>query len=173
MAPINTKNVHRTNALRGHPWGRDFLYDERMLTGDGAKGRRRAHALARTARVQNALLAFAPTRALLRRFALPKPGEGPSKSERETGRFEVLLIGRTALGQTVRGSVKGDRTTDGLAACMEPAVWREAFGPVVDLEAAAVNSDFFGGHYSSMLRQDESFAREKKFVNVSHSSACL
>ena len=35
MAPINTKNVHRTHALRGHPWGADFVYSERMLTGSG------------------------------------------------------------------------------------------------------------------------------------------
>ena len=42
MAPINTKNVHRTNALLGHAWGTDFVYDERMLTGDGAMGKRRA-----------------------------------------------------------------------------------------------------------------------------------
>jgi short subunit dehydrogenase-like uncharacterized protein len=109
MAPINTKNVHRTNALRGHPWGREFVYDERMLTGDGAKGERRAHALARTARIQNVLLAFAPARALLRRFALPRPGDGPSQRERETGRYELLFIGQTASGETLRGLVKGDR----------------------------------------------------------------
>ena len=30
MAAINTKNVHRSNALRGHPWGRDFQYDEQI-----------------------------------------------------------------------------------------------------------------------------------------------
>ncbi len=109
MAAINTKNVHRTNALRGHPWGRDFVYDERMLTGAGAKGERRARLLARTARIQNALLGFAPTRALLSRFALPKPGAGPSRHQRETGRYEVLFIGTTAAGQTLRASVKGDR----------------------------------------------------------------
>ena len=109
MAPINTKNVHRTNALRGHPWGRDFVYDERMLTGDGAKGQLRAKALARTTRVQNALLGFAPTRAVLRGFALPKPGDGPSAHERETGRYEVLFIGETADGKTLSASVKGDR----------------------------------------------------------------
>src|SRR4051812_36007962 len=28
MAVINTKNVHRANALLGHPWGTDFKYDE-------------------------------------------------------------------------------------------------------------------------------------------------
>ncbi len=109
MAPINTKNVHRTNALRGHAWGTDFVYDGRMLTSDGATGERRAKALARTARIQSALSGFAPTRAFLRRFVLPKPGEGPSSHERETGHYEVLFIGETASGQTLRASVKGDR----------------------------------------------------------------
>jgi short subunit dehydrogenase-like uncharacterized protein len=109
MAPVNTKNVHRTNFLLGHPWGTGFVYDERMLTGDGAKGERRAKALARSARIQRALLGFAPARAIMRRFVLPKPGEGPSAHERETGRYEVLFIGETANGQTLRVTVKGDR----------------------------------------------------------------
>lgn len=109
MAPINTKNVHRTHALRGHPWGTDFTYSERMLTGGGASGEKRARALARNTRVQNALLAFGPTRALIRRFALPQPGQGPTKEQREKGRYEVLFIGQTADGRTLRASVKGDR----------------------------------------------------------------
>lgn len=108
MAPINTKNVHRTNALLGHPWGRDFVYDERMLAGDGADGERRARRMTRAIRVQNSLLAFAPTRALLRRFALPKPGEGPSAKEREAGGYELLFIGQTADGRTLRASVRGE-----------------------------------------------------------------
>ena len=109
MATINTKNVHRTHALRGHPWGQDFVYDERMLTGDGPAGQRRARVLARTARIQTALLGFAPARGLLRRFVLPKPGEGPSQRERETGRYELLFIGETADGRTLRATVTGDR----------------------------------------------------------------
>ena len=109
MAPINTKNVHRTNALLGHAWGTDFVYDERMLTGDGAMGKRRANALVRTARIQNALLGFAPARAVLRRFVLPKPGQGPGVHERQTGHYEVLFIGETANGRTLRASVTGDR----------------------------------------------------------------
>ncbi len=109
MAPINTKNVHRTNALRGRPWGRDFVYDERMMAGDGAKGQSRAKAQARTSRIQNKLLALAPTRALLRRFVLPKPGDGPSAHERATGRYDILFIGETATGETLRATVKGDR----------------------------------------------------------------
>ena len=31
MAPFNTKNVHRTNFLLGHPYGTDFVYDEMMV----------------------------------------------------------------------------------------------------------------------------------------------
>lgn len=109
MASINTKNVHRTNALLGHPWGRDFVYDERMLTGDGAKGEARARRLVRQARVQNLLLAMAPTRALLRRFALPKPGEGPNAQARGNGRYELVFIGETTEGALLRAHVIGDR----------------------------------------------------------------
>ena len=109
MAAINTKNVHRTNALRGHPWGRDFVYDERMLTGDGARGERRARALARGTRVQTALLGWGFTRELLRRFALPKPGQGPTREQRESGRYEVVFIGDTAKGQRLHATVRGDR----------------------------------------------------------------
>jgi len=109
MASINTKNVHRTNALLGHAWGRDFLYDERMLTGDGPKGERRARKLALVSRVQTALLGFGPARFLLRRFALPKPGQGPNRKERENGRYEIVFTGETASGQRLRASVRGDR----------------------------------------------------------------
>jgi len=109
MAPINTKNVHRTNALRGHSWGADFIYDERMMTGDGVRGRQRAKLLARTTRVQNAMLAFAPARAVLSRFVLPKPGEGPTRRQRETGHYEVRFFGETADGRTLAATVKGDR----------------------------------------------------------------
>ena len=108
MAAINTKNVHRTNGLRGHAWGQDFIYDERMLTGDGARGKRRAQALAGVTQLQNLALGWSPTRALLR-LALPKPGQGPSQRERETGRYELLFSGETAAGQPLSAVVKGDR----------------------------------------------------------------
>ncbi|MES2015404.1 MAG: saccharopine dehydrogenase NADP-binding domain-containing protein [Pseudomonadota bacterium] len=109
MAAINTKNIHRTNALLGHPWGKDFIYDERMMTGGGPKGERRARKLALSTRVQNIFMGFAPTRALLRRFVLAKPGEGPDRKARESGRYEIVFIGETASGQRLRASVRGDR----------------------------------------------------------------
>ena len=109
MALINTKNVQRSHALLGHPWGIDFVYSERMLTGDGPAGEKRAKKMLRQSNLQNLMLAFAPTRALLRRFALPKPGEGPNQDQREKGRYEVLFFGQTADGRTLTASVAGDR----------------------------------------------------------------
>lgn len=98
MAMINTKNVHRTNALREHPWGRDFVYDERLDTGEGTVGRHKALALARMTRMQNLALGFAPTRALIARFGLPQPGQGPSREQRERGFYEIRITGQSALG---------------------------------------------------------------------------
>jgi short subunit dehydrogenase-like uncharacterized protein len=109
MAAINTKNVHRTNALRGHAYGRDFTYDERQLTGPGRGGELRARGLASAAKWQNRLLGFTPTRQLIGRFALPQPGQGPSQRERESGRYEVWFSGQAAHGQRLRAIVRGDR----------------------------------------------------------------
>ena len=109
MAAINTKNVHRTNALRGHAYGRDFTYDERRLTGPGRSGKLRARSLASVTQLQNRLLEFGPTRKLIGRFALPQPGQGPSLRERETGRYELWFSGQTDRGERLRAIVKGDR----------------------------------------------------------------
>src|SRR3546814_13831812 len=38
-----------------------------------------------------------------------RPGEGPSKDEREAGFFDILFIGEYPDGSTVRASVQGDR----------------------------------------------------------------
>jgi short subunit dehydrogenase-like uncharacterized protein len=109
MATINTKNVHRTNFLRGQPYGADFIYDEMMLTGEGAAGEKRAKRAAFGSAASDALLNFGPTRALIRQFALPKPGQGPTKEQRETGMYDVLFVGESKYGRTLRASVKGDK----------------------------------------------------------------
>jgi short subunit dehydrogenase-like uncharacterized protein len=109
MAMINTKNIHRTNFLLGKAFGEDFIYDEMLLTGDGEKGRTRAKSAERFSRMQTALVGFGPTRALLKAFALPKPGQGPSKEERETGLYDVLFIGEMKDGRALRASVRGDK----------------------------------------------------------------
>jgi short subunit dehydrogenase-like uncharacterized protein len=88
MAVINTKNVHRSNLLMGHPYGRDFAYDEMVMGGQGGPG-------------------FTDLGSLP--GGGPKPGEGPTKEEREAGFYDVLFIGIAADGRQVRTSVKGDK----------------------------------------------------------------
>lgn len=39
----------------------------------------------------------------------PKPGEGPSRAEREAGYYDVLFVGNNERGDTLRVSVRGDR----------------------------------------------------------------
>ncbi len=95
MAPINTKNVHRTNALSGHLYGTDFVYDEMMLTGPGDAGQQAAEYVAKTPMIGT------PDD--------PKPGEGPTKEERENGFYDVLFVAEYPDGRTARLSVKGDK----------------------------------------------------------------
>jgi len=94
MATINTKNIHRSNYLLSHEYGDDFVYDEMMLTGPGDQGEAMAKAVA-----EDKSMANDPK----------KPGEGPTKEERETGLYDVLFVGSNASGERVMASVKGDK----------------------------------------------------------------
>jgi short subunit dehydrogenase-like uncharacterized protein len=91
MAGINTKAVHRSNFLMGQRWGAGFQYDEmQMLDGPPA-----------AAAGGMGGFNFGPG-------GMPKPGEGPTREERETGFYDILVIVETADGRTVRAAVKGD-----------------------------------------------------------------
>ena len=94
MAAINTKNVHRSNALLGQRYGADFQYDEMMLTGSGEQGK----AIADIVASSNPLVGD----------DVPKPGEGPSKASREAGNYDVLFVGTNNNGDELRASVTGD-----------------------------------------------------------------
>ena len=96
MALINTRNVHRSNMLMGFRYGQDFVYDEMVLTGPGEKGEANAK------RVMAANSEKTGPNA-------PKPGEGPSKEERENGRFDLLYVAIAPDGRMVRAGVTGDR----------------------------------------------------------------
>ena len=39
----------------------------------------------------------------------PKPGEGPTKEERETGFYDILFLGETTEGKTLKAAVTGDK----------------------------------------------------------------
>ena len=96
MALINTRNVHRSNMLMGFPYGQEFVYDEMVLTGPGEKGEANAK------RVMAVNAEKTGPKA-------PKPGEGPSKEERENGLFNLLYVAIAPDGRMVRAGVTGDR----------------------------------------------------------------
>jgi short subunit dehydrogenase-like uncharacterized protein len=108
MEAINTRVVHRSNALLGHPWGQDFLYDEAVMTGDNNKGRSRAKLTAFGQPLMMLGMAVPPTRWLMRHF-LPKPGEGPSAEMQRSGFFDLIFVGHTSDGRTVRTTLYGER----------------------------------------------------------------
>lgn len=95
MAAINTRNVHRSNFLLQHAWGTDFVYDEMLVTGPGEKGEAIANAVAGDKSMGS--------------DKGPKPGEGPSREEREAGFYDVLFLGEDGQGNSLRVGVKGDR----------------------------------------------------------------
>ncbi len=109
MAGINTRIVHRSNALGGYPYGREFRYDEGVLTGRGLRGRLAATGTAVGLGAFMVAAALGPIRGLLERFVLPKPGEGPSPAAQASGFFDLRLHGTTADGRALRGKVTGDR----------------------------------------------------------------
>ena len=78
MAPINTKNIHRSNALLDHQYGEDFCYDEMMIAGEGEEGKQ----------IADAMTSANP----MGGDNVPQPGEGPSKESREQGNYDVLFF---------------------------------------------------------------------------------
>jgi short subunit dehydrogenase-like uncharacterized protein len=96
MANINTRNVHRSNMLLGFPYGKDFVYDEMVITGPGEQG----EAIAKKVMAANNKFSG---------VEVPKPGEGPSKEERENGSYDLLFVAIAPDGRQVRAAVKGDR----------------------------------------------------------------
>jgi short subunit dehydrogenase-like uncharacterized protein len=95
MAPINTRNVHRTNLLTGHAYGTGFVYDEMLVTGPGERG-------------EAAAKAIAADRSMMSGDG-PKPGEGPTREERESGHYDLLFVAEMPDGRSVRAAVTGDR----------------------------------------------------------------
>ncbi len=108
MAAINTRIVHRSNALSAGRYSRAFRYDEAVSTGRGLRGCLTAVGAGVGLSVFMLASALGPTRAVLQRF-LPAPGEGPSSEAQARGFFDLRFFGRTASGRSVRVKVTGDR----------------------------------------------------------------
>ena len=92
MAPINTKNVHRSNALMDHLYGKDFCYNEMWIQGPGEEGKAAAEFVGSMNPLADA----------------PAPGEGPSKESIENGNYDVLFCADLSDGSSLHASVSGD-----------------------------------------------------------------
>lgn len=95
MAVINTKNVHRSNLLLGHAYGEDFTYEEMMFAGKGEDGAKMAERITKTD--------------IGAMSAKLKPGDGPSKEERDNGSYDLMFTGVSGDGERMIVGVKGDR----------------------------------------------------------------
>ena len=93
MAPINTKNIHRSNALMGHKYGESFMYNEMWISGPGDEGKAIADMIAGTNPIAG--------------DDAPKPGEGPSREKRENGNYDILFCADVD-DEIIKASVTGD-----------------------------------------------------------------
>ena len=91
MAPINTKNIHRSNKLMNHIYGESFKYNEMWIQGPGEEGKAAAEFISTMNPLGDA----------------PEPGEGPSRESRENGNYDVLFCADVN-GETIKASVNGD-----------------------------------------------------------------
>lgn len=112
MALVNEKNVHRTNAILDHPYGRDFRYSEAIRCGPGSLGAIFANMLNIVFRSLYASLMNNAMRGLITSYLLPEPGEGPTREEVEDGYFDIELVGfgTTPSGEDFR--VEGEMHAD-------------------------------------------------------------
>lgn len=109
MAGINTRIVHRSNALSKNAYGDNFNYSEGVLTGRGWKAKAQARS------IHWGLMSFylgaslGPIRTLMQKFFLPKPGEGPSPKAQLKGFYDFRFVGTTDNGDEIITKVYGDR----------------------------------------------------------------
>lgn len=108
MAAINTRVVRRSNAVAGHPYGREFRYRERMALPGGRLGLPAAIAVAGGLALTQRAARHAWLRRPFERW-LPKPGEGPTPEQRARGFFVTRLLAEGEGGVTLHGRVEDRR----------------------------------------------------------------
>lgn len=110
MQAIDTRVVHRTNALLNYRYGKDFIYTEAMRAKGGLLG-----AIASSVGMAffGLLLFFPPTRMFLQKFVLPAPGTVIGNKDLDKGFFTMKLVGRgIKLQQETAGGDKKSSSVD-------------------------------------------------------------
>ena len=113
MAAINTRVVRRSHALlraedqRGY--GPRFRYNEAMSFAKGPAGLAVATAVTAGLAAFMGAAAIDPLREVLGRTVLPSPGEGPSKTQRDNGSFEIHVVAKTESGKKIAGRIAGNK----------------------------------------------------------------
>lgn len=145
MALINEAVVRRSNALSKTAHNMAFTYDEAMTTGPGTRGWLRGWTLGLGMGALMGGIALSPTRALIERFVLPKPGAGPSPEQQQAGHYDLRFFGQTAAGQTVRVKVAGEGDPGYASTCK---MLGQAALCLVLNDTAADNADGKGGFWT-------------------------
>lgn len=107
MEGINTRTVHRSNVLLDYTYGESFRYEEAVIAGKGRKGRKRATRLSWGLGLLMMCASVPMLSAMLSRWFLPKPGQGPNRHERDTGEYELIFFGKVRGKGKVRARVTG------------------------------------------------------------------
>ena len=106
MAGINTKIVRRSNALSNFQYGKDFRYEEAMMSGKGISGFFKAI----LAVFPLAMVGLNP-KSFLKKIVnlfMPKPGEGPGFEKRKNGFYNLRFYITTDDNRKAFAKVIGD-----------------------------------------------------------------
>ena len=106
MAGINTKIVRRSNALSNFQYGKDFRYEEAMMSGKGISGFFKAI----LAVFPLAMVGLNPNSFLKKivNLFMPKPGEGPGFEKRKNGFYNLRFYITTDDKRKAFAKVIGD-----------------------------------------------------------------
>lgn len=109
MAAINTRIVHRSNALLGAKYGERFIYDEAMQMGRGSSGMMRGWSMTLGLSAFMIGASIAPIKHWMENKMLPKPGEGPTPEEQENGMYDIRFYGETCDEEKIVVKALGDK----------------------------------------------------------------
>ncbi len=108
MAGINTRIVRRTNALLDFSYGEAFRYKETQVMGRGLKAKLGAKSMSAGVKALWVMASKDLSLSFLKKFVLPKQGQGPKVDPEDPGFYVLHLVGTTDDDSTLTAVVKGD-----------------------------------------------------------------